>query len=562
MLVLLSATVFPVTGLLPTNAGFANQTKQIQYSNTGVTGPNDIWPMFRHDAANSGCTDNFAPNTNHIAWKKHIDVDIGEATPILYADKLYFSTGWYYKGAPKMTDLFNQTPPSPSEILQELLEHPSDASQGLFCLDADTGEELWNKSLEYPSNPAVVDDKLYVTAIDFYEYNTVLYCFDAKTGEPVWNRSVDGLVLSPTIVADDNIYLNCLDLYSYTSSIKRYDLSGNLLWNHPFEGYEVSWFSAPAVSGEYVYCITMDLYTYYTGNLYCLYVDTGLIKWSQPISTLGFLMYFQAASPACFDGNVYVLEFDLYSYGGYLKCFDGATGTIEWTYNLGVSIALGTPAVCEDGVYISAFDLYGYSNRLYRFDPTNGTLLWTVSLPYASYFGFGSSPICSEDKILLAPASFYGYSMELYCFEKENGSIAWNFTLDSIMLGTPSIGENRAYAADYEGNIYMFEDVLKIQNVLGGLFGINAIIQNSGNTSLTNIAWNISVSGGLLGMVNRTRSGTIQELRAGGSRIIRLIPVIGLGKIEVVVKATMPGMNTIKKANQGFVLGSVCIMLS
>jgi hypothetical protein len=62
-------------------------------------------------------------------------------------------------------------------------------------------------------------------------------------------------------------------------------------------------------------------------------------------------------------------------------------------------------------------------------------------------------------------------------------------------------------------------------------------------------------------MINRTRSGTIQELQAGKSKIVRLIPVIGLGSVEIIVKATMPDMSTIKKVKQGLILGSVCLVL-
>jgi len=41
-----------------------------------------------------------------------------------------------------------------------------------------------------------------------------------------------------------------------------------------------------------------------------------------------------------------------------------------------------------------------------------------------------------------------------------------------------------------------------------------------------------------------------------------LLPIIGMGPIEVVVTATMPGMNMIKKTRQGVVLGSVCLLSS
>ena len=559
-LVVLSATVIPVTGLLPTKAGVLSQIPEQSVDTSGILRADALWPMFRNDAGNSGCTENYATNTNHIAWQKYVGGEIGESTPILYDDKLYVSSGWYYKGLPKLSDLLNPSPPPVSEILNTLLEHPSDLMQGLFCLNADTGESLWNKSLEYPSNPAVVNDKVYITAIDFDTYNTILYCFDAATGEHQWQVPITGLVLSPTIVSDGKIFLNCLDLYSYASSIKCFDLSGIQLWSRPFGMYELAWFSAPAVSGENVFCITMDLYSYYEGKLYCLNTDTGAIRWSKQISSVGFLMYYSTTSPACFNGNVYVLEFDLYTYGGSLKCFNGDTGAIEWNYNLGTSIAIGTPAICEEGVYVSAFDLNVYSNRLYCFNPATGTLLWTVMFPYSPYMSFGASPVCSADKILLIPGGYYDYSMQLYCFEKENGSEAWNLTVDSYILGAPSIGENRVYLVDNSGQVYMLEDVLKIQSVMGGVLGVKALIQNTGDTDLSDITWTITVKGGLLGMINRTRTALIPELRAGKSKIALLLPIIGVGAIEVMVTATMPNMNIIKMTRQGVVLGSVCLL--
>jgi hypothetical protein len=288
--------------------------------------------------------------------------------------------------------------------------------------------------------------------------------------------------------------------------------------------------------------------------------ETGQILWSKSIFTFWWL-YFQLTSPVCANNKVYVTDFDLYSYKGYVKCFDGATGSSAWTYQLGPALSFATPAVSNNGVYITAFDMYSYFSWMYRIDATTGQLIWRKPLPVSSYFGFGS-PICSADKIVLAPGASYGYSNELYCFEKENGTLIWNAILDSNILGGPSIGDERLYVADYQGGIYAFEDVMKIKNVLGGLLGINAIIQNTGPTSLTNVSWNISVMGGSQGMIKLSRSGTIQELRAGGLKIVRLIPVIGIGPIAVLVKATMPGMNTIKKQRQGLVFGSICLMLS
>jgi outer membrane protein assembly factor BamB len=560
ILVVMSATAFPVAGLLPIKVGFAEQTKQIELGNTGRSGSNDVWPMFRHDAGNTGYSQFFAPNTNHLAWKHQIGSDIYQSTPILYADKLYISTNWNFGGPLKMTKIFDTPPSSPSEILQSLLGRQNDVSAGLYCLDAKTGEQLWFRPMDAPTDPAIVDDKMYVTDMNYDSYYSSLYCLDAATGDIIWQKSINSLIFSPTIVANEKIFLGCFDLNSYFGSVKCYDLSGNLLWNHPLQGNEALWFSAPAVSGGNVYFITSDMYSYFTGKLYCLNAATGQLLWSHPVFSFGWYSFYATPSAVCADMKVFVVDYNMNTYEGFLICYDGATGNTEWTCYLGQVLSFASPTVCADSVYITAASLSSYDNWLYRIDSKNGTYLWRVSLPYSSYFGFGS-PICSADKILVSPGMYGGYSNELYCFEREDGMQDWKFMVDSYILGGPSIGDGRAYVADNAGNIYAFEDVLKIQDVLGGIIGVNAIIQNTGNTTLTNISWNISVVGGSLGMINRTRFSTIQELQAGRSKIIRLIPVIGLGRVEIIVKVTMPNMSTIKKVKQGLIFGSVCLVL-
>lgn len=148
----------------------------------------------------------------------------------------------------------------------------------------------------------------------------------------------------------------------------------------------------------------------------------------------------------------------------------------------------------------------------------------------------------------------------MYCCERLNGTVDWHYMTYLYILGQPSIGDSRVYITDEIGNIYAFEDALKIQNISGGLLGVKAQIQNNDDISLSNIIWSISVDGGYLGLINRNRFSTIQELQAGHSKTIRLIPIFGIGTIEIVVTATIPYTNTMKKVKQGFILGSVCLI--
>ena len=149
---------------------------------------------------------------------------------------------------------------------------------------------------------------------------------------------------------------------------------------------------------------------------------------------------------------------------------------------------------------------------------------------------------------------------QLLCVDIEEGKLDWTYNLEYESLGEASFGDSTAYMVDYSGNVYAFEDVLKVQPV-GGLFGVGAQIKNTGDTSLTNINWTIFVTGGMFNMIDRVDSGTISEIQAGSSKTARLIPVIGLGKVKIFTYASMNGMSPIKIVKQGLILGPVSIIL-
>jgi outer membrane protein assembly factor BamB len=560
IVVVMSATVFPVAGFLPHNAGVAGQAEQKNHDTNGISGPDDIWPMFRHDGGNTGCSPFLAPDSNHLAWKQLITPELGRSTPILYADKLYISTSSYYIDSPKTNNPFDITPPSIPNLLSQLLPAENDSSFGLYCLDAKTGDPLWFRPMYMPNNPALFDDKIYITDIDYYLGDSMLYCLDAATGDVLWQKPVSGMIFSPTIVADGKIILGSLNFTTYLGSVKCYDLSGNLLWNRVLPDNEMIWFSAPAISGGYVYFISSDMYSYYDGKLYCVSAASGQILWTRPVFSFGWY-YYTASSAVCADSKVYVFDMDIHSYEGSLKCYDGATGDNLWTCYLGIVLCFSSPTVSADSVYVTAADLYTYNSWLYRIVSSNGSYLWRISLSTTYYLGTGA-PICSEDKIFATPGIFIDDATEIYCFDRWDGTALWKYTTDTPIIGSPAVGDGRVYFADYDGNLYMIEDVLKIQDISGGFLGVTAQIQNIGDSSLTGISWEISVVGGSLGLINRTRAGTIQDLATGESSTVRLLPLFGLGRIEIIATATMPQMSTLKKVKQGLLLGPVCIMMS
>lgn len=560
ILVILSIIIIPISAILPTEAN-DRQNNSLNLKNfTQNSFVNDWWSMFRKDSGNTGYSTSTAPITNHLNWKQVIPENLYPTTPIVSDDQLFISTNWYFYSEKlnlTISDLLEK-PLFLPDIRQILMNHPTGEATGLYCLNANTGEQLWFYSFYAPNIPAIYNGKLYIVDIGT-EYTSTLYCLNPTSGELIFKKTIDQLVLSPTIIAEEKIYLACFDLYGYSGSLNCYDLSGNPMWSYSLLPYELIWFSAPAVNDGIVSFISTNLYSYY-GHIYGLNANNGGYLWSHPIFSLLYY-YFGLPSAVCTNNRVYAIDFDINSYTGFLKCFNAQTGTIIWTTWLGSLLSLSTPAVDGDSVFFSGTDLYSYYNWLYRVYLSNGTIQWEVPIPAITY-SIGGSPVCSANTIILSAGSYYGGSNEIYCFNKEDGMSLWQFYLDDITIGYPSIGDQQVYIADLYGKVYAFKDVLKIVKVAGGFMNVKMVLENIGNTNLTNINWTMSVKGGKMGMINFNRLGTIETLSAGKSKTVRALPIFGLGEVDVVATATMEGMNILQIKKHGIVFGPIVILNS
>jgi len=103
-----------------------------------------------------------------------------------------------------------------------------------------------------------------------------------------------------------------------------------------------------------------------------------------------------------------------------------------------------------------------------------------------------------------------------------------------------------AWTDDRNGNDDIYFDitaappdypVLNITGVKGGL-GVSATIKNTGKASATNVSWNITVKGGILGFIRKTVDGIIPSLAADEeSDPLETGLLLGLGSIDVTVTA-------------------------
>jgi len=80
------------------------------------------------------------------------------------------------------------------------------------------------------------------------------------------------------------------------------------------------------------------------------------------------------------------------------------------------------------------------------------------------------------------------------------------------------------------------EDVV-ITNVAGGIGKVSAILQYYGDVDERYIDWNISVRGGLLGLIKVYTEGNV-TFNVGGNQTIQTdISIIGFGKVDIIIDA-------------------------
>jgi len=111
-------------------------------------------------------------------------------------------------------------------------------------------------------------------------------------------------------------------------------------------------------------------------------------------------------------------------------------------------------------------------------------------------------------------------------------------------IGTGRLNAQKALAA-----LQVSEGV----KIKGGL-GVNMVMTNNGTTDITNVTWQIHVEGGILGMINKTKNGTI-DIPARGSKTVSTGMLLGLGAINI--SARVAGIEKTAKGTQFIIFSMV-----
>ena len=391
-MLLIATAVLPVAG---------NMNNNVIENKNGAISRVDEWLMYLHDPERTGYSTSSAPQTNTVKWTFNappgsVCDPAVDSSPAIVNGKVYFST-------------FNNR---------------------FFCIDADTGEELWSFYDESFStcSPAVYDGKVYVASD--YDY---LYCLDADTGDEIWKFYKGYRFPCSPAVVDGKVYFAHSRSGSGSGDACLYCLdadTGSKLWEYPMGYLQVT---SPAVYNGKVYIGSED------HNMYCFDADTGSILWDFDAG------WFVISTPAVFDGK-------LYFGGNALYCLDADNGNKIWKYTMGNRVA-SSPAVAYNMVYFLA-----ESGGVHCIDAYNGSKIWNC--PTGEVLEGLLTPVVADNKVYIGIWSISGIG-KLWCLDAYTGDKVWEYIMDTGVLWScsPSVAYGRVYMGSGQDNkLYCFED--------------------------------------------------------------------------------------------------------
>ncbi len=319
----------------------------------------------------SGATYCIDIDTQEVIWRHDSDIPIF-SSPAVVAGRVYIGEGFHYDdncslrcldaktGDPiwsfKTTSHVESTP----FITQGRLYFTAGAD-GVYCLDALAGEEIWHyPAVHADMSPLVKDGKVFFgTGYDGYciyavdadtgteiwsrqmpyqvwgspstYQNMVIFglgmgnfaesapipkgravAVNANTGDTVWEYEVGDAIMSAMVTYKDHVIFGSRDGHVYSLTAK----DGDLRWRKYMGGVVVS---SPAVAHDAVYAATA------TGKIFSLSVLNGEKNWEYDSIQEKYGLKFYS-SPAIVNGKLYIGSSDRYIF-----CLGGSntTRTVE-----------------------------------------------------------------------------------------------------------------------------------------------------------------------------------------------------------------------------------------
>lgn len=277
----------------------------------------------------------------------------------------------------------------------------------LYCLDAETGETLWNRTVEedpqwwgVASSPLVIDEMLFVSTFS----DGTLHVLDLE-GDELWNVSTGKIdpYTSPA-AEEERVYFAGGDPALYCVDTSSFEILWKLQTNAPIT-------STPAIDGGRAYFAT-------TEDLHALDAETGEEIWRTHLKGT-------TSSPAISSGRVYIGTDD-----ASLECLNASDGSLVWSAEVDSSVR-SSPLVVGDRVYFGT-----HKGVVWALNVSDGSAVWT----YDTGAYLMSSPSFSDGVLYIGSDDGC-----LYAFGEETSKV--------IFEGEVLLGDGRFDATAEGGNV-------------------------------------------------------------------------------------------------------------
>lgn len=379
------------------------------------------WPMYQHDAANTGFSPSPFPDSLSLSWNisysniSNISFWSQFSSPIIANGKIFISgiggvicafnedNGsliWIKKLLDNDTVLPITKSPAVSNgkvfiCLSSVFSFPPQSK--IVALDEETGDFIWESSFFtnscYPS-VTIADDKVIVGGhFTFFIPISRLYVFDANNGDLIWGKTMQGYLESTPVVSDNKVIVatSCISgiliklhypIFSGKSKIYAFDLDdGNQVWKTKIKGHVI--YSSPIISNGRIFIPSNIIRNKYiwARRITSLNITTGEEIWHYQIRQKLFNAWPTCIStPSAGYGKIFITDCE-----GRLFALDEENGDVIWKREIVDDVLFQmsssfTTSVVDHKVITSAIKPENEIDiiEICLFNESNGDKIWSI----------------------------------------------------------------------------------------------------------------------------------------------------------------------------------------
>jgi len=454
--------LFIVSAVTPMVIGYESDavidieiTEMVEPESTIVSNQMDsAWPMYQHDAANTGFSSSPFPDSLNLSWN---------LTYLEIINSTFFS---FYS--------------SPIVANGKIFIVGSGAKANIFALHENNGSLIWKKRLPLVgfmgmiNSPVVSNGKVFVCYGSLFSFPplSIIFALDENTGEIIWEKNIikDSFVYPSITFSNDKIifgghFTNILPI----SRLYVFDANnGDLIWQNKMRGY---FESTPVVSNNIVFAATSCKSPMTIGfntplfsrrsRVYAFDLNNGSKIWETRVK--GHIII---SSPAVSNGKLLVpstIIRGLYRCDRRVTSLDVKTGEEIWHYHIRQNVlnscwpaSISTPSVAYGKIFVN--DAAGFIIAL---DEETGEKLWESEIideVEAPSMCAIIPPVIADHKVITTSSEedMLLEINEICMFNVSNGEKIWSVEFDGFGIMAPFAIANGKLFVNTEQSIYVY----------------------------------------------------------------------------------------------------------